>query len=147
MKSHSSSLIYTARRRKKRMCISVLHCRCNNCIGRQVLDTVWAAPDDCEKPIRCKGWMCNDPPAVEGVAMDMAPGADPEMLPALGLLHLECKPQAPSLAFFENFVAERQFSNCPITAIRCEWEFQESVESYRSKEDKDPSRFLDILLG
>jgi hypothetical protein len=92
----------------------------------------------------CRGWIRNNPPAVEGVTAYIATGADPEMLPALGLLYLDCKPQA---TFFENVVAERQLSNRPITVVRCEREFEESFQSYRTEEDKDPSRFLDILLG
>ncbi|KAN0134719.1 hypothetical protein V8E53_007504 [Lactarius tabidus] len=93
----------------------------------------------------CRDGVCHDPPTVEGVTTDMVIGADPEILPALGLLFLEHQRQVPCLAFFENLVAARQLSSCPVTAVVCKSEFEKRFKSYLSEEDKDIFRFVKIF--
>jgi hypothetical protein len=64
-------------------------------------------------------------------------GTEEDVLPALGLLCIDC-PQAEFLTFFENFVAYRRHSGRPLTTVRCDWEFQENLRSYLSEEDEEP---------
>ena len=87
----------------------------------------------------------HDPPSVEDVPADMATGTDHEMLPALGLFFLETHPAYEMFsAFFENFVATRQRSSCPVTFVTCKREFEEKFRSYLGEDDKDIFRFEKI---
>jgi hypothetical protein len=94
------------------------------------------------RTLHVKNWVYNDPPAAEGVTGEMATGADSEMLPALGLLYLECGPQAAFLAFFENFVAARRLSSCPVTVVRCAGEFHDRIQPYMKEDQDDLLRML-----
>ncbi|KAN0134728.1 hypothetical protein V8E53_007513 [Lactarius tabidus] len=98
------------------------------------------------RTLHVKKWVHDDPPAAEGVTGEMATGADSEMLPVLGLLYLECGPQATFLAFFENFVAARQLSSCPVTVVRCAGEFHNRIQPY-IKEDRDDLLRMKQMLG
>jgi hypothetical protein len=88
----------------------------------------------------------HDPPAVEGVTREIVPGADSELLPALGLLYLECGPQVAYLAFLENFVAARRLSSCPVTAVKCQEEFHKRMRPYTKEERDNLSRMFGLAL-
>ena len=93
-----------------------------------------------------RGQSYHDPP-VEDVPADMATGADPEMLPALSLLFLETHPRYKIFsAFFENFVATRQRSSCPVTFVTCQREFEEKFRSYLAEDDEGSFQLEKIYL-
>ena len=59
------------------------------------------------------------------------------MLPALGLLYLDCQPQLAFLDFFERFVASRSLSSSPVTAVSCQKEFNERSRLHHMKEEQE----------
>ena len=59
------------------------------------------------------------------------------MLPALGLLYLDCQPQLAFLDFFERFVASRSLSRSPVTTVSCQKEFDERSRLHHMKEEQE----------
>jgi hypothetical protein len=93
------------------------------------------------RTLHVKDWV-HDRPAAEGVTGEMVTGADSEILPALGLLYLDCLSQVAPLPFFEKFVAARRMSSCPVTVVRCEEEFHKRLGPYMEEEREDILRMF-----
>ena len=77
-----------------------------------------------------------DPPTLEDVNEEMVTEA--EILPALGLIYLQCRfPQVAfsTFKFFENLVAIRSLSKCPGTAAAHKTEFDDRLISYVRNRD------------
>ena len=85
----------------------------------------------------CRLWVEKYDHPRRAITGDM--GIEEDVLPALGLLCIDC-PQSDFLTFFENFVTSRQQSGRPVTTVRFNWEFQDKLRRYLSEEDKKPFR-------